>query len=83
MMTAYDHGIISIDDRRRAARCEVLDELEEFVLLMKHYCFMVAVRCGGANGSSETSVGYSLCSIGKDSLMGFQEGKCTSSKRIN
>ena len=72
MMDAYNNGVIRIEETQRAARCEMLDELEEFVLLMRHYCFCVGVRANG------TSVGYGLCGIGKNSLMGFQEGHCTS-----
>lgn len=72
MMDAYDHGVISMEDRRRAARCEMLDELEEFVLLMKHYCLVVGVR-----SDSKSSVGFRLCSVGNDSLIGFQEARCT------
>jgi hypothetical protein len=70
MLNAYNHGVIPVNDARHAARCEMLDELEEFNLLMKHYCFVVGVR-GGAS-----SVGYDLCSVGEDSLMGFREGHC-------
>ena len=81
MMTAYDHGVIKIDDRRRAAEREMLDELEEFVLLMKHYCLVVGVCCKGGGGDTESeggrSIGYRLCSVGEESLMGFQEGRCT------
>ncbi|KAL7451143.1 hypothetical protein ACHAWC_004004 [Mediolabrus comicus] len=72
MMDAYEHGIISIDERRRAARCEMLDELEEFVLLMRHYCL-----CLGAKGSGRyKSAATALCSVGKDSPIGFETGRC-------
>lgn len=72
MMDAYEHGIVSIDDRRRAARCEMLDELEEFVLLMRHYCL-----CLGAKGSGKyKSAATALCSVGKDSPIGFETGRC-------
>ena len=91
MMDAYNYGIISTNERQRAARCEMLDELEEFVLLMKHYCLVVGV-CSSkddtaddvkANLDTTTTitannrcVGYELCSVGEDSLMGFQDGRC-------
>ncbi|KAL3779027.1 hypothetical protein HJC23_011466 [Cyclotella cryptica] len=95
MMEAYDHGIISMDDKRHAARCEMLDELEEFTLLMRHYCFMVGVKCSNRfkasttladvsqtmmkeDGGATTCVGFDLCSIGKNSPIGFQEGHCIS-----
>ena len=74
MMDAYDHGIVSIDDRRRAARCEMLDELEEFILLMRHYCLCVGVH---SKGDKYKSAAATLCSAGKDSPIGFQEGRCT------
>lgn len=74
MMDAYDHGVVSIDDRRRAARCEMLDELEEFMLLMRHYCLCVGVHCSGDRYKSAAAT---LCSAGVDSPIGFQEGKCT------
>ena len=70
MMDAYDHGIVSIDERRRAARCEMLDELEEFVLLMRHYCLCVGVHCSGAQYQAAAEY---LCS----KSIGFKEGKCT------
>ncbi|KAL9185572.1 hypothetical protein ACHAXT_003349 [Thalassiosira profunda] len=81
MMSAYDHGVISAEDRRRAARCEMLDELEEFVLLMKHYCLLVGVctvreKSNELDAGEDRSVGYQLCSVGEDSLMGFREGHC-------
>lgn len=77
MMDAYDHGIISIDDRRRAARCEMLDELEEFAILMKHYCLCVGVH---SRGDRYKSAAISFASVGKDSLIGFQEGRCKVSR---
>ena len=88
MNTAYNHGVISNEDRRIASRCEMLDELEEFVLLMKHYCLVVGVASAGSassaacsksgkdNDSDDDLVGYQLCEVGKDSRMGFQEGRC-------
>ncbi|KAL7487998.1 hypothetical protein ACHAW6_013592 [Cyclotella cf. meneghiniana] len=99
MMEAYDHGIIADDDKRRAARCEMLDELEEFIFLMRHYCVLVGVKSGNCNsgrhdasttidekdkritvaqpdGTKRTCAGYDLCAVGKNSLIGFQEGHC-------
>jgi hypothetical protein len=78
MMDAYDHGIVSIDDRRRAARCEMLDELEEFALLMKHYCLCVGVH---SSGERYKVAAATLCSVGKDSIIGFPEGRCTVAHR--
>ena len=80
MMAAYDHGVISLDDRRRASRCEMLDELEEFVLLMKHYCLLVGVSSCSKEGDDgrtgdDECIGYQLCSVGDVSLIGFREGR--------
>jgi len=76
MMAAYDYGVISLDDRRRASRCEMLDELEEFVLLMKHYCLLVGVSSSpNGNDRSNDCIGYQLCSVCEDSLIGFREGR--------
>lgn len=89
MMSAYNYGIISEEERRRAARCEMLDELEEFVLLMEHYCFVVGVAfphdtmCKTALNDDENNcactsscVGERLCTVGENSPIGFREGHC-------
>lgn len=86
MMDAFDHGIVSIEERRQSARCEMLDELEEFVLLMKHYCLVVGVRSCKADGKDCSSrqdelAGYQLCSVGEKSPIGFQEGFCTVARK--
>ena len=80
MMNAYYHGIIPPKEVKHASKCEMLDELEEFHLLMKHYCFCVGVKdgtLGGKEMESRFAVGSTLCNVGKDSLLGFQEGYCT------
>eukprot|EP00580_Thalassiosira_gravida_P002043 CAMPEP_0201602534 /NCGR_PEP_ID=MMETSP0492-20130828/3236_1 /ASSEMBLY_ACC=CAM_ASM_000837 /TAXON_ID=420259 /ORGANISM="Thalassiosira gravida, Strain GMp14c1" /LENGTH=325 /DNA_ID=CAMNT_0048066073 /DNA_START=11 /DNA_END=988 /DNA_ORIENTATION=+ len=90
MNDAYNHGVIPASDARRASRCEMLDELEEFTLLMRHYCLAIGVasygrskRGGGRSddgkaGSSEGEcVGLRLCEVGEDSAMGFKKGRCT------
>ena len=84
MMAAYDYGVISLDDRRRASRCEMLDELEEFVLLMKHYCLLVGVSsCKERSDRAgiDECLGYRLCSVGDDSLIGFREGRSMVERR--
>ena len=43
MLTMYDRHI-SPEERKRVAKLEIFDELEEWRLLMAHYCFTVAVR---------------------------------------
>ena len=89
MMSAYNHGVISEEERRIAAKCEMLDELEEFVLLMEHYCFVVGVVFPRSMSGKKTNLldendnnrirvcdAERLCSIGVDSPIGFQEGHC-------
>jgi hypothetical protein len=90
MMSAYNYGVISDEERRVAARCEMLDELEEFVLLMEHYCFVMGLvfPCTFRNetgllghhdySQSRFCVAERLCSVGVDSLIGYREGHCTS-----
>jgi hypothetical protein len=80
MMDAYDHGVVRSEDRQRACQCEMLDELEEFVLLMKHYCLALGVATASSS-SSTINFGTQLCSVGVDSQMGFSEGRCTVMKR--
>lgn len=41
MYQAYE-TIIPNHIRYHALKCELLDELEEFILLMKHYCYIIA-----------------------------------------
>ncbi|KAL7463468.1 hypothetical protein ACHAXS_003834 [Conticribra weissflogii] len=82
MMDAFEHGIVSIEERRQSARCEMLDELEEFVLLMKHYCLVVGVRScdsdlGDCSSRKDNLAGVQLCSVGEKSPVGFKEGYCT------
>lgn len=70
MNDAYE-TILSQEQRQKASRSEFLDELEEFVLIMKHYCFTV----GSTEGSE---IGRKLCMAGKESLLGFDEGRSIS-----
>jgi len=84
-MTAYE-TIMSSDDRKQANMVEMLDEIEEWVLIMKHYCFVVA---GG--GCKESNVRKSdnhndsryiallkrFCSAGHGGSLGFRDGRCT------
>jgi hypothetical protein len=82
MMDAYDHGVVRTEDRQRACQCEMLDELEEFILLMKHYCLVLGVATASSSSSSSTvNVGTQLCSVGVDSPMGFSQGRCTIMKQ--
>ena len=65
MWHAYD-TILTAEQRQRGNRAEFLDEWEEFILIMKHYCFLVA-----ATGA----LGEDLCQISKTSRVGFAPGQ--------
>ncbi|KAL3816992.1 hypothetical protein ACHAXA_010112 [Cyclostephanos tholiformis] len=52
MIDAYDHGVVHAEDRERAMRCEALDELEEFTLMMRHYCLLMSVATSSIRGAS-------------------------------
>ena len=67
MWDAYP-SILSESQRRRANQCELLDEMEEWMMIMKHYCFIVA--------SSDAEDSRHYCGVGSESLFGFMEGKC-------
>lgn len=96
MMDAYE-TVLTNEQRRNANRCEMLDEIEEWQLIMRHYCLIVA---GGyqmdAHSDHEKSpreekndysgaIGKqfveSFCQIGPDSPIGFMAGKCTFLKK--
>lgn len=62
MNTAYESVLIK-SQRERARTCEFLDELEEWNLIMKHYCLIVATN------RKESVVGTKLC--GENSAAGF------------
>ena len=80
--------LLTAEDRRRANMAEMLDEVEEWMLIMRHYCFLVAA--GGVGG--EVKVGddtheerrenglkgmeEAFCSVGKGNVFGFVDRKC-------
>ncbi|KAL3763090.1 hypothetical protein ACHAW5_010718 [Stephanodiscus triporus] len=43
-------------DRRCTMRCEALDELEEFYLLMRHYCLLMGVASSSSHGVGRINV---------------------------
>ena len=62
----------------------MLDELEEFVLLMKHYCLLIGVSsCKEEYDRTDNDdcIGYQLCSVGEDSFIGFREGRSMVERR--
>lgn len=66
MWTAYE-TILDAEDRTRANACEFLDEVEEWMLIMRHYCLIV-----GCTSSADAS----FCNVGEASPMGFVTGRC-------
>ena len=76
--------VLSNDDRKKANMTEMLDELEEWILIMRHYCFLVA--SGGSmscNASSKeekdtmTAIALeSYCSVEEGNVFGFSKSKC-------
>lgn len=53
MWSAYQ-TVVTAEQRQRANRSEFLDEMEEWVLIMQHYCFLVGTT--GVTMDSESSV---------------------------
>jgi hypothetical protein len=43
MLSVYDN-YISIEERRRVARLEIFDEIEEWQMLMSHYSLTISVK---------------------------------------
>ena len=81
MLTAWE-SILGIDDQRIASNLDRLDEMEEWNILMKHYCFLVA---GGVaqrddddddDSTSSRRLEQVFCEVGTQSILGFQEGRC-------
>lgn len=69
MYSAYE-TVMTQEQRSRANRCEFLDEVEEWMLIMRHYCFFVACV-----GPESNFIKY-FCGVGPESALGFMEGKC-------
>jgi O-methyltransferase involved in polyketide biosynthesis len=68
LWTAYE-TVVTPRQRQRANRSEFLDELEEWILIMQHYCLVVASSDGDCDGAT-------FCSVGATSPMGFATGRC-------
>ena len=64
MWWAYS-TILTPEQRQRAQTCEFLDELEEWKLIMQHYCIVVACT---------TEAGLDFCQAGP--LLGLDASKC-------
>jgi O-methyltransferase involved in polyketide biosynthesis len=80
MWSAYE-TIVTEAQRKRASQSEFMDEYEEWILIMRHYCFVVAQ--GGRSSSQQTQSTSSLTTVqgpnGNDktsSSLGWVSGKC-------
>ena len=74
MNQAY-HTIVTPEQRKTANQAEFLDEMEEWTLIMKHYCFILATTCRQSQDDPLTRVGRGRSSS-LSSPMGFETGKC-------
>ena len=81
MMDAYQ-SILKEEDRRRANRCEMLDEVEEWMLLMKHYCFVLASMTKGSDGKKDVDLNFKMsayfCAESSEETcsLGFRANRC-------
>ncbi|KAL3943659.1 MAG: hypothetical protein SGBAC_002279 [Bacillariaceae sp.] len=55
MWSAYQ-SVVTAEQRQQANRCEFLDEMEEWVLIMQHYCLLVGTNDDTDNESSLLSL---------------------------
>lgn len=85
MMDAYN-TIMSNAHKVRANRCEMLDEIEEWNLIMRHYCFAVACSInydndasklkddqGKSSVTSKMHLASLFCSCGSNGIFEFDE----------
>ena len=81
MWSAYE-TIVTDDQRKRANQSEFLDEYEEWVLIMRHYCFVVAR--GGRSSDQHQHNQENIIDLTtildhkeeKSSSLGWMLGKC-------
>lgn len=59
------------EDRKRANAVEMLDEVEEWELIMRHYCFVVGSK------TSNGTIMEKFCAVDERSVLGFKSGRCT------
>lgn len=64
MWSAYQ-TVVTSEQRHQANQCECLDEMEEWIMIMRHYCLVVACN----NDVLEV-----YCQVGQASPIGFVEG---------
>jgi len=79
MWSAYE-TIVTAAQRQRANKSEFMDEYEEWILIMRHYCFVVAQGGRSPNQQAQPDLTTVQGPKGKDaetsSLMGWVSGKC-------
>jgi hypothetical protein len=87
MADAYE-SIVTKNQRNHASSIEMLDELEEWILLMKHYCFISGTTTAAAQKCPLLKKFFvvldeeNMASISSTPLqdpissMGFIKGKC-------
>jgi O-methyltransferase involved in polyketide biosynthesis len=63
MWSAYNH-VLTKQQRLTANQCDFLDEVEEWMLIMKHYCLVVAC-------THKCTIRTRYCEVGTDAAMGF------------
>eukprot|EP00980_Cylindrotheca_fusiformis_P003276 scaffold738_cov124-Cylindrotheca_fusiformis.AAC.15 len=67
MWSAYQ-TVLTQAQRQQANKCEFLDEMEEWILIMQHYCFVAA--------TTESIERDMLTSVGDNSPLGFATKSC-------
>jgi O-methyltransferase involved in polyketide biosynthesis len=79
MWSAYE-TVVTEAQRKRANQSEFLDEYEEWILIMQHYCFMVGITNPSSSSFTEAKDGNHTTN--ESSLLGFVSNKCTKLKRL-
>lgn len=72
---AYE-SVLTNKDRRKANSIEMLDEIEEWILIMKHYCLIAA--SGSFVSPRNETISKLFCSTGESSPIGFSDQKSVS-----
>jgi O-methyltransferase involved in polyketide biosynthesis len=88
--------ILTMSDRRRANMTEMLDEVEEWMLIMRHYCFLVAAGRRRTNENAAVgndhdheegkancfeNIAADFCSVKSHNVFGFIPNKCVTRGR--
>lgn len=79
MSQAYE-AVMTQEQRSQANQCEFLDEVEEWLMIMRHYCFVVASTVA-THGNETNDFAEYFCGVGPNSALGFIEGKCASKSK--